>query len=213
MERPLVLSKKTLVDTFHGREAFLLFRIQSVFMDRSIIYANFAALVNPSESVLHPVGVISFLEIFPCMSTSALLACLSTVHCDRCICKKVFELQRLDQICVPHKTSVFQLDISKCAVHLADLLAPLFQSSLRPKHSSIVLHHPLHVQSNISGLPRSAGISYPVQIRYGRLACVFRKGLVWHSWFDSLCSSEGTGPSEDHNVEEGVGAETIGTVN
>lgn len=72
-----------------------------------------------SQRVLHPVHVIPLLEIVSGVRASGLFSVLSCVHSHLALNKKVLELQSLNQISVPHVSSVTQLNV---VVHLGDLV-------------------------------------------------------------------------------------------
>mmetsp|Transcript_2436 Transcript_2436/g.8720 ORF Transcript_2436/g.8720 Transcript_2436/m.8720 type:complete len:214 (-) Transcript_2436:751-1392(-) len=124
--------------------------IQWLHVHGSIINLCFLLLqINPAHCVLHPGLVIPLLEVFPCMSSSRFFSLFCAVHGNNSILQQVLQFHGLYQVGIPHKALVCNLHILVGFVHLVDLLAPFLEGRLRPEHSCIVLHHLLHLQSQV----------------------------------------------------------------
>lgn len=66
-------------------------------------------LVVPSDGVLHPGHVVTVWEVLAGVSTTTLLAGLSTVHGDARVDEQVLQLKGLDQVGVPDHATVSDL--------------------------------------------------------------------------------------------------------
>ena len=83
-----------LVYTLRRRDGLAFRFIKSVVHHRSVVQPDLVGQIFlVTESVLHPILVVSLGEIFSRVRSSALLSCLGRVHCLRCIRQKITELE------------------------------------------------------------------------------------------------------------------------
>ncbi len=78
--------------------------------------------------------------------------------------------------------------------------------------SCMSLHGPLHLQPEVGGGSAAVGEADLVQVGYGFLSCVGAQITDFLPRLADLGDGLGAGAAEDDEVEQGVGAETVGTV-
>merc|ERR1712176_800618 len=118
--------------------------IQRLINDRTVLQYDFAlldlAVVNPSQSVFHPLLVITIREVLVCMGASRLLAILSGYHLLHCLVKKVFQLESLDQIGIPDHAAIFNTHILVLLHHFLDNYPSFLHISSIAVYWRILLH-------------------------------------------------------------------------
>ena len=180
--------------------------------DRAVVDAHLALLVDPREGVFHPVDIVTVGEVLASVRTAALLALLGGVHGDLRVGHQVVELERLDEVGVPHHALVRHLEVVQSGGDLVNLLHALGQGLLRTEHGGVVLHHPLHRLPDIRGGVLAVAPSNLVQVRHGILTRVGGNLLVGHAGLEGLGDGVRARTAENDDVEKGVGAEAVGAV-
>jgi len=162
--------------------------------------------------VLHPVLIISLLEVVTSMSTTRLLSVLSSVNGHLCLKKEVLELESLYQISVPNVSAITNADVLILLRNILELLAALLKEVLLSEDSSMTLHSLLHSHSNLSSGLSSLGESDSVKVRNGLLTSILRELLLSLTGLESLNCGVGSSSSEDNEIEERVGSKSVSTV-
>eukprot|EP00754_Rhynchopus_humris_P011124 Rhum_TRINITY_DN14212_c1_g1::Rhum_TRINITY_DN14212_c1_g1_i1::g.73847::m.73847 len=203
-----------LVHTLHGRERLDLVR-QRVVVHGAVVQADGARLlvVNVRQRVLHPVRVVTVREVVTGVRSPRLRTRDGGLHGHVRAREQVLELERLNQVGVPHRRLVVHDDVLELLVHRVDLLTSLQQQLLRTEDGRVQRHGLLH------GLPQARRrdvalvVQRLVQARDRHLARVLRERVLRAA---VLRQREGDGVgarlAEDDNVEEGVGTQAVGTV-
>ena len=91
-------------------------------------------------------------------------------------------------------------------------LNTLVQRLLSAENGDISLHNLLHVGADLVGGQWSVGSADLVEEGDGLGTSITGDLLVWHAWSEVVANSVGNGTTEDDEVEEGVGTETVGSV-
>ena len=162
--------------------------------------------------MLHPFSIVSFGEIIASMSTSRLFSIFSRINCHLGLNKQVFKFHGLNEISVPHIASVRNLDI---VIHLRDLMnlgASLLQNVLSPEHGSMPLHGFLKGRSDFCSGVLAFGIAKLVEFGDGFLSGVGSEVALRLARSEHFFSCLSCTAAEDDEVEEGVGAEAVGSV-
>lgn len=163
------------------------------------------------------------------MSTTRLLAGSSGDDGLHGALENVAQLKSLHQVRVPDHAAVLDTDVGKVLVDVAHLLDTLVERSLRTEDGSISLHSLLHVETNLgSGLGTvSFAIMASVEFIEARGQAsspnlieeidslqtgLSRDLLVGLSRGHGITDVVSDGTTEDDDIEEGVGTETVSTV-
>mmetsp|Transcript_27816 Transcript_27816/g.68381 ORF Transcript_27816/g.68381 Transcript_27816/m.68381 type:complete len:665 (+) Transcript_27816:128-2122(+) len=186
--------------------------VQGLRVHGAVPDGDLALVVDPAHGVLHPVHVVAVGEVLARVRPAALLAPLRAVHGDLRVGHQVVQLQRLDQVRVPHQAAVRHLQVVQAAGHVVDLDAPLRQRLLRAEHGGVVLHGALHRLAHHGRAVRPVGVPHGVQVRDGVLARVRRDHLVRPPRLQRLRHGVGARPPEHHDVQQRVGAQAVGAV-
>eukprot|EP00982_Pelagococcus_subviridis_P017131 31518-Pelagococcus_subviridis.AAC.10 len=93
-----------------GRDVFHLV-VQRLRVHGAVVDLDFPLLVHEPERVLHPTHVVAIREILPRVRASRLLALLRAVHRDLRVRHQVVQLERLDQVRVPHQRFVRDVEV------------------------------------------------------------------------------------------------------
>ena len=190
--------------------------IKSVHVDGSVhesgLTSTEESIIVISNSVLQPVDIITLLEVLTGVSTTRLLTGLSTNHSGVSLAHQVLELEGLHEISVPNHRAISDLDISDLLDNVVHLLATLLESLLSSEDSGVVLHGSLHLESEISGRNSTVSITEAVEVLEASTTSVSRKRSLLLTGLGDLADTVGSSTTEDDDIEEGVGAETVGTV-
>merc|ERR1719234_2732995 len=114
----------------------------------------------------------SGLEIFTCMSSSALLSCFGTGNSLSSIQYQVLQFKSFYKISVPDQTAVQYLEVSHILVYLSDFLDTFLEHITSSEDSSIVLHGLLHSKSKFSSSCVSISMSQFVQVSNRELTSI-----------------------------------------
>ena len=82
-----------------------------------------------------------------------------------------------------------------------------------PKHSSIRLHCLLHLQADLRGVEGAVGVPDLIEEFNAFDARLFGNTFVGFARCQVLLDVDCTSTTEDDDIEEGVGSETVGSVN
>jgi hypothetical protein len=106
------LRRNTLVDTSKWWDGLALVLVQGSVSDLAVGKLDLTGLlVLPRESVLHPVNIITVLEVLTGMSTSRFLTSGSSINGLGSAGQQVLKLKGFNEISVPDHTTVSDLDI------------------------------------------------------------------------------------------------------
>lgn len=169
-------------------------------------------MLLPGQGVFSPVLVVSGWVVLSCVGTTGLL---SLCGGDGCLCgagQQVAQLHGLDEVAVPDHGLVGDVYVLEGLVDGGDVLDTFVQGLLHSEHGDVLLHGLLHVQSDLCGGLVAAGVSDGVQRSEGLLAQVGRQRLVWCARLQGVRDGVGDGTAEDDQVQQGVGAQSVGTV-
>ncbi|SGY16829.1 BQ5605_C012g07003 [Microbotryum silenes-dioicae] len=127
-------------------------------------------------------------------------------------CQQVPQLKRLYQVRIPDHGSILDADILPRAQDAAQRLDTVLKRVLCAEHGRIVLHRLLHVQSDLGRRLGAVGGADLVQSRDRVETGVGRDLLVRLPGLERLRDVVGDSATEDDNVEERVGTETVRAV-
>mmetsp|Transcript_13059 Transcript_13059/g.24770 ORF Transcript_13059/g.24770 Transcript_13059/m.24770 type:complete len:462 (-) Transcript_13059:507-1892(-) len=94
-----------------------------------------------------------------------------------------------------------------------DFLASLFQGLLSSEDGSIRLHGLLHALSQLGCLEVPSVVPNLVQPLEAVRTGIWLQWLVWLSGLHCFRNPQSTGPSEDNNVQQGIGTKSVRPVN
>mmetsp|Transcript_13420 Transcript_13420/g.34396 ORF Transcript_13420/g.34396 Transcript_13420/m.34396 type:complete len:236 (-) Transcript_13420:1224-1931(-) len=204
---------RSLVDALGGRDGGALLLVERVVVDRAVVQAHAVGrLRHVRERVLHPHLVVALCEVVPRVGAARLLASLRGVHGLRALDQEVLQLECLDQVRVPHERAVRHAHILERLRHLEHLLAALFEQVLHAEDCGVVLHALLQVAADGGGGQRAGGVAQLVKVGNRRRARILGQGALLVARLARLPDAVGARTAEDDDVEERVGAETVGTV-
>ncbi len=182
-------------------------------MDGTVLHISLALiLVEVGDGVLHPLIVVAIGIILVSVSAAALLPLLGAVHGGGGVAQEVATFERFDEVGVPDERLVGNLDVGELLDDVINLGLALGQEVGRAVDGGVLLHDGLHVRSDLGGRRRSLGVAEPVEIGHGfhpRVGSGVGDGIAR---LGNVGNAEGTGTAKDDNVKEGVGTETVGTV-
>lgn len=119
---------------------------------------------------------------------------------------------RSDDARVPDHRAILDSDVLPGAEHARKLLDSVRKRALRTEDGSIVLHRLLHVEPDLARVLGSIARSDLVQTLDAVHTGILRDLLVGHAGLEVRGNVVGAGATKDDDVEEGVGSETVGTV-
>jgi hypothetical protein len=117
-----------------------------------------------------------------------------------------------DDIRVPDHTPVFDSNLVVRLVNVVHLLDTLIQRRLCSEDGGIGLHSLLHVASDSSGRQGSRRVPDFVELLDRLSSKVVLHGLVWCTRGQVLLDVVGACSTENDNVEQRVGSESVGSV-
>merc|ERR1711988_106793 len=128
--------------------------------DLSVLYVS---LIKEGQSVLHPIHIVAVRIIFMCVGTTRFLACFSCNHLLACLVQKVFQLEGLNEVCIPDHASILNANVLVFLHDLWDFLHTLLQVCRIPVHRCELLHCHLELSAKICCWDRTLGITYLVE--------------------------------------------------
>lgn len=126
--------------------------------------------------------------------------------------QQVPELESLGKIGVPDHGAVLDADLGVHLVDLRDLLDTLVQRLLRPEDGDIALHDLLHGQTNLGGVLGAVGGTDLVENLDRVSTSISRQRVELRAGLEVVADGVRDGTAEDDEIEEGVGTETVSTV-
>lgn len=185
-------------------------------------------LLLPAESVLHPVLVVTLGVVLTGVSATRLLSGsgsgggLDTSHVsiktdkDRIVnlraSEQVPELERLNEIRVPDHAAILDANLGEGLINLVDLLHTLIQALLGTEDADIALHGLLHRKTDLSSALRAVSIAELVEDLNRVSTSISAERLESLARGEVIADSVGNGTAENNQVEQGVGTETVSTV-
>mmetsp|Transcript_131730 Transcript_131730/g.294772 ORF Transcript_131730/g.294772 Transcript_131730/m.294772 type:complete len:486 (-) Transcript_131730:56-1513(-) len=169
-------------------------------------------LVDVGEGVLHPVHIVAIRVGLVRMGTPGLLAGLRRVDLLHGLVEKVFELERLDEVGVPNHAAVRDAHILVLLHETVNDVLALAQVLGVAVDRRILLHGDLELPAQICRGQGALSIAHLVEAGERGLARVgwqiHRRAVRLHQ----LGSSVGRLATEDHEVQQRIGAKAVGAV-
>lgn len=165
-----------------------------------------------SERMLHPVHIVSLRVVISSVSTARLLSVLGGINGHLALNEKVLELESLNEVGVPHLTAIRQLDVF---VHLRDLvhlLAALLEQVLLTEDGGVTLHGLLESTADLGGRVLAVGEAHSVELGNGLFTGVRSELLLGLTRHEVLDGGLGGTSTEDDEIEQRVGAESVSTM-
>ena len=204
---------QNLIHSSNGRDSGALLLVQSVVVDRSVLDIGLALLlIKVGHSVLHPVLVVTVGVVLVRVGTTALLALLGTVHGGGGIAQKIAQLESLDEVGVPDQRLVGNLDVVELLHDLVNLALALGKELGGTVDGGMLLHDGLHLATDLGGGGGALGVSELVEVGDGFHAGIGTGVGDGIAGLGNVGDAEGAGAAKDDNVQQGVGAQTVGTV-
>ena len=228
-----------LVHTLEGRDRLAVVLIEGVGDDIAVLELDGAVGgLLEAEGVLHPVNVITVRVVLTGVGTTGLfpgeggLDSLGTIgkHTRSVYSstqswgeyrlwrkhirasEEVSEFKSLGKIGVPDHATVANANLMVGLVNLPDLVDTVLQALFRPEDRDISLHGPLHSLADLGGGTGSAGGPDLVEVLDLLGTVVGGDGLEGLAGGSLVTDGVGDGSSEDDEIEQGVGTETVSTV-
>lgn len=181
------------IDPLLGRN-MLNFVIEWLVNDGSVVKSDLGLRgFTPGKSMLHPVFVVSVWEIISCMCSSRFFSVFSSIDGNLSTLKKVFELKSFNQVGIPDKSSVRNLEVFVLLTNVFDFLDTFCQKILDSEDCCVSLHGFLHFKSHLSCRSATISMSDLIQIGNCLLSSVFRELFLSLTWFvfffHCMCSS------------------------
>mmetsp|Transcript_13092 Transcript_13092/g.11179 ORF Transcript_13092/g.11179 Transcript_13092/m.11179 type:complete len:292 (-) Transcript_13092:653-1528(-) len=202
------------INSLDGLDVLEFAIIKGSFNDISEINLDLAVLKigNSSQSMFHPVFIISLGIIISGMSTSGFLSVFSSVHSLHSVNQKVLKFKGFTQISIPVQALVLDFNIVKLLIDIVHLGDTFLKKILDSEDSSMSLHGLLHGSSNLGGLLGSLSESDLVKSFNSVKTSFCRKFWLSLARLIQSTSSEGSGSTKDNQIEQTVGTQSIGTV-
>mmetsp|Transcript_86006 Transcript_86006/g.240669 ORF Transcript_86006/g.240669 Transcript_86006/m.240669 type:complete len:303 (-) Transcript_86006:986-1894(-) len=190
--------------------------VQGLVDDRAVLEGDGGILnvrlVQVRQGVLHPSGVVTVREVLVRVRSTGLLPGLRSIHLLRGLIDQVLELQRLDQICVPHHAAIRDADILVLLHDLHDDVLALRQVVRVAVHRRVLLHRHLQLPAEVGRGDGALAVADLVHARDRGLARVGRQRHRRAVRLHELRGGVSRLAAEDHEVEERVGAQAVGAV-
>ncbi|QTK80385.1 hypothetical protein AT6N2_C2837 [Agrobacterium tumefaciens] len=199
-----------------------LFRIDAVGdevgVNRTIIERYVAFRVNPGKRMLTPVHIVATAErtvdeILAGMRTAAFLTRFRAVDRGDGIGHEVMQLEGFDQIGIPDHRAVGDLDVGQFLPDRGQTAAAAFERFLGAEHGRVVLHGALHLVAQHRRRRRAVGVTQAVEALHDPVAGSRIESGNRLVTIDDLGGTNGGGTTEDHEVDQRVGAEAVSAVN
>mmetsp|Transcript_28961 Transcript_28961/g.64766 ORF Transcript_28961/g.64766 Transcript_28961/m.64766 type:complete len:331 (-) Transcript_28961:957-1949(-) len=201
------------VDARDGRDDFALLLVQSVVVHRPVVDRGLSRLlVEVGHGVLHPVHVVPVRGVFPRVGAPRLGAEIGRVHRGRRVGQQIAQLEGLDQVRVPDEGAVRHLHVLELSHRRVDLHRTLGEHVGGAVDGGVVLHHLLHLEPQLRRLHLPVREANRVQLRNRLGARILGEGRDGVARLVEVGDAEGAGAAEDDDVEQRVGAESVGAV-
>src|SRR6478672_5279539 len=126
-------------------------------MNRPITAPDTTGFIEPSKSMLEPIGIIPFREILTGMSAAAFGASDGRMQTGACLCDHVVKLERLSEISVEDHRSVGNAQIrAQHCDNFVQLVQTVLGQRTIAEDSAVALHDPLHFKSDRAGASLAA---------------------------------------------------------
>mmetsp|Transcript_5685 Transcript_5685/g.12410 ORF Transcript_5685/g.12410 Transcript_5685/m.12410 type:complete len:630 (-) Transcript_5685:553-2442(-) len=202
----------TSIDTRKRRNHLALFLVQCIGMNGSVFDAGFLS-VKVGQRVLHPFFVVSIGTILPGVGPPGFLAVLRSGNGGRSTGHQVLQLQGFHQVRVPDQRLVRNHNVLvEFLDHGIDLDHAVLEGLLVPIHGGVFLHGLLELVADFRGGCGSFSVAKVVEVLQGFHSLVLLHGGNGVAGFVVLGNLERTGSAKDHNVQEGIGSQSVGPV-
>jgi len=175
------------------------FMVQSVMDNFSVLDVDLVLNVSKStESMLHPVGIVSVWVVVSGVGTSGLSSNLSRLDGLLCVQEEVVKFEGLNQVGVPDFSLVANLNV---LIHLRDffeLLNTIIQKFLVSEDSGVSLHGLLHLRSELGSWLSSGRESQVVEHFDSLFSSVSLQFFLGLAWLEVLNSGVSGSSSEDN---------------
>mmetsp|Transcript_10549 Transcript_10549/g.25767 ORF Transcript_10549/g.25767 Transcript_10549/m.25767 type:complete len:275 (-) Transcript_10549:1105-1929(-) len=207
-----MMRTKDLIDTLLRRNVIHLSIRKRLVMHRAVI--NCATRITiVRDSVFHPGFIVTVWEILTSMGSPGFLPLICAVHRLTGLCEKIIELEGLDEIRVPYKRPVGNLEVRfELRVYFVNFFDSFIKRLLGAEDRRIVLHRPLHFKSNISRRRTSTGVAEFVHAGN----CIF-SNAIWDTWkwssrLEDILAAQGASTTKNNNIKKRVGSKPVGAV-
>ena len=202
-----------LVDTLERRHRLALGLIERRSNNLPVPELNLTLrLLLPRQGVFHPVLIITLGVILTRVGTTRLLSRGGGRRRLRRTRQQVTQLQRLHKIRVPDHAAILDSNIGVGLIDLADFLHTFIERLLGAEDRDIGLHSLLHGEADLVARLGAVGVADLIELRDGLGANIGGDGLVRGAGGEGIADGMGHGATKDDEIEEGVGAEAVGTV-
>jgi hypothetical protein len=202
-----------LVLSGEGRDGLALSLVKSGAGDLAVTELDLAVgLLLPCQGVLHPVLVVTVGEVLTGVSTTGLLSLGGGLGGLDGASQEVTELKSLNKIRVPDHAAVLGANLGELLVDVADLLDTLVERLLGTENGNIGLHDLLHGEADLVGGLGTVGSADLVDDVDGLGTGVSRDLVELLSRGEVVTDGVRNSTTEDDQIEEGVGAKTVSTV-
>ena len=175
---------------------------QRVGVYRPVVDADLPlGVVGPCQRVLHPLSIIAVGIILAGVGAAAFGAVCATGDGDGRLGDEVVVLQRFDEIRVPHQGPVGDADILRAMPDFIDQLDAFYKNGTIAEHGAVLLHHPLHLETQFRGRRAASGEAEAVEAGERRLIGLGRQvGLA--ARLDHIAAAESGGAAEDDKIDQ-----------
>mmetsp|Transcript_9810 Transcript_9810/g.18222 ORF Transcript_9810/g.18222 Transcript_9810/m.18222 type:complete len:209 (-) Transcript_9810:234-860(-) len=147
-----------------------------------------------------------------CMSPTRLLAGLCSVHLLSSLVDQIFQLQRLDQIRVPHQSAISHADVLEFLHDLRNNFLALGHILSVSIHRGILLHGNLQLPTQHCSWNGSLGMTHLIHALDARLTSILREAHRWAVGFHQLGSGVCCLASKDDQIQQGVRPKAVCSV-
>lgn len=168
--------------------------------------------VDIGEGMLHPISIISIGEVVTGVGSSGLLTVEGGLDGLLGVDQEVIEFEGFDEVSVPDESSVLGLDVVDLSVDVVHDIDSLLEGLSDSVDGGVLLHGGLHLQSDLSSGDVSVGVPELVEHVEGLLSGVLWEVWVLGTWLEFFLDGLGGGSSEDDDIEQAVGTESVGSV-
>lgn len=190
-------------------------------------------LLLEGQGVLHPVNIVTVGVVLAGVGTTRLLAVGSgggglgagaVSKCSKSIresrgkrkniraSEQIPELEGLNQVRVPDHAAVLDADLTESAVDLGDVADTIVQGLLGTENGDVRLHGLLHGQADVGGGAGTVRLADLVEVLDGVGGGVGAQGLELGAGARGVTDLVGDGTAKDDKIQQGVGTQTVGTV-
>lgn len=126
--------------------------------------------------------------------------------------QEVSELKSLDEIRVPDHAAVLHANIGVQGINLLHLADTLVQALLGSEHADLSLHGLLHSKTDLGGALGAVGGSDLVEDLDVLGTSISSSGLQGIAGVELVTDGVGNGTAKDDKIQQGVGTQTVSTV-